>query len=57
MVNCSFCGDELRKGTGKLYAKKDGKILYFCTMKCEKNMIKLRRKPTKVRWTKQYIRG
>ena len=28
-----------------------GKIDYFCSTKCEKNMLKLKRKPAKVRWT------
>ena len=48
---CSFCGDPLSQGTGKLYAQTDGKILYFCGRRCEKNMIKLGRKPRETRWT------
>lgn len=35
-----------------MYVKKDGKILYFCSMKCEKNMLKLGRKERKIKWTK-----
>lgn len=31
-----------------------GKILYFCTRKCEKNMLKLRRKPLETPWTEEY---
>ena len=38
-------------GTGKMYVKTDGKIFYFCSMKCEKNMLKLKRKPRHTRWT------
>lgn len=38
-------------GTGKLFAKTDGTLLYFCTMKCEKNMIKLHRKARDFKWT------
>ena len=38
-------------GTGKLYAKSDGKVLYFCARRCEQSMLKLNRKPRKVRWT------
>lgn len=41
---CSYCGETIEKGTGKLYAKKTGKIFYFCTMKCEKSIIKLGKK-------------
>lgn len=51
MVKCSFCGDDLPLGGGKLYAKKDGTAYYLCSNKCEKNMIKLGRKPAKTKWT------
>ncbi len=54
MVKCSFCGDVLVRGTGKMYVKIDGKILYFCSNKCEKNMIKLKRKPRTTTWTEEY---
>lgn len=50
MPKCSFCKDDLKKGAGKMYVKKDGKILYFCSSKCEKNMVKLKRKPLKTKW-------
>ena len=51
MVKCSFCGIEIPKGTGKLYAKKDGRAFYFCGSKCEKNTLKLERIPRTTRWT------
>jgi len=54
MVNCSFCGKKISEGTGKLYVKKDAKIYYFCSNKCEKNMLKLKRKPRTTKWTKEY---
>lgn len=54
MVKCDFCGSELPIGGGKLYAKKDGTSYYFCSNKCEKNMIVLNRKPVKTKWTKEY---
>ena len=54
MVKCNFCGDELPQGGGKLYAKKDGTVFHFCSNKCEKNMIKLKRKPAKIKWTGAY---
>jgi len=52
MVKCTFCGNELQKSTGKTYVKADGKIFYFCSMKCEKNQLKLKRKGRNVKWTK-----
>ena len=54
MASCSFCGNAFPKGTGKIYVKTDGKIFNFCSMKCEKNMIILRRKPRTTKWTKEY---
>ena len=41
-------------GTGKMYIKKDGKTLWFCTSKCEKNMLKLNRKPRTTKWTGEF---
>jgi large subunit ribosomal protein L24e len=37
-----------------MFVKNDGKILYFCSSKCEKNMLKLRRKPRDQRWTEAH---
>jgi|TARA_Y100000310_G_scaffold91953_1_gene89484 large subunit ribosomal protein L24e len=51
MAICNFCGDTLPVGTGKMFIKKDGTILYFCKMKCEKNMLTLGRNPRKQGWT------
>ncbi len=54
MAKCSFCGVTLERGTGKMYVKKDGKILYFCSTKCEKNTLKLGRKFLETRWSGKY---
>ena len=51
---CSFCGNEIEPGTGKMFVRKDGTVLYFCKNKCQKNMLKLKRIPRRVRWSKQY---
>jgi len=53
-MKCSFCGAEIERGTGKIYVKKDGKIFYFCKMKCEKNMLKLKRSSRHIKWTELY---
>ncbi len=53
---CSFCGEEIEVGTGKMYVRRDGRVFYFCSGKCEKNMLKLRRNPRKLKWTKRYAR-
>ncbi|MBI2138562.1 50S ribosomal protein L24e [Candidatus Woesearchaeota archaeon] len=54
MAKCSFCGSVLAPGTGMIFVEADGKVLYFCRQKCEKNMLKLRRKPYDVRWSKLF---
>lgn len=54
MSICTFCGNEIEKGTGKMYVKKDGKIFYFCSHKCEKNLLKLKRKPIQTKWSKLF---
>lgn len=51
MSRCSFCGNIIEKGTGSMFVKKDGKILYFCSSKCEKNLLKLGRIPRRIKWT------
>ncbi|MFQ6068665.1 MAG: 50S ribosomal protein L24e [Candidatus Bathyarchaeia archaeon] len=51
---CSFCGHEFQQGTGQMYVKNDGTILWFCSSKCRKNSLKLGRDPRKLRWTKYY---
>lgn len=57
MVECSFCGNEIKRGTGTIYIQKSGKILHFCSSKCEKNMLKLGRKARTLKWTKHYEKG
>ncbi|HLC75169.1 MAG TPA: 50S ribosomal protein L24e [Candidatus Nanoarchaeia archaeon] len=52
MVRCSFCDETLQQGTGKLYVTKEGKVLAFCSSKCDKNMLKLGRTAVKLKWTR-----
>ena len=47
---CSFCNRNIESGTGKIYAKKDGTVYYFCSSKCEKNMVGLKRVPRRIEW-------
>ncbi|MEM2933321.1 MAG: 50S ribosomal protein L24e [Methanocellales archaeon] len=46
---CSFCNKTIEPGSGKMFVKKDGTIFYFCSSKCEKNMM-LGRIPRKLKW-------
>lgn len=54
MAKCDFCFRVIEAGTGKMYVKKDGEILHFCSSKCEKNLLKLKRKPRFTKWTDEY---
>lgn len=47
-MKCTYCKNEFEKGTGKMFVKKDGKIFYYCTSKCEKNS--KMRNAKKVKW-------
>lgn len=53
---CTFCGDEIEPGTGRMYIKKDGVVYNFCTSKCFKNMVVLGRLPRRTTWTQYYSR-
>lgn len=50
---CSFCGEPIEPGTGKMYVKRDGTILFFDTNKCYKNMIELKRVARTTLWTEK----
>lgn len=50
MRTCSFCGENIDPGTGKMFIRRDGTIFYFCSSKCQSNA-RLGRVPRRVRWT------
>ncbi|MBN1431927.1 MAG: 50S ribosomal protein L24e [Methanomicrobiaceae archaeon] len=47
---CTFCGEKIEPGTGKMFVRKDGSIFYFCSSKCQNNY-RLGRVPRRVEWT------
>lgn len=53
-MDCIFCGKVIEKGTGSINVNPAGKTQNFCSSKCRKNMLKLGRKPRKVKWTRIY---
>lgn len=55
-MNCSFCGQELRQGTGVTLYKKDGSPVHYCSRKCEKNAL-MKRNPRHLKWTGKYAAG
>jgi large subunit ribosomal protein L24e len=50
MAECSFCKAKIERGIGKLFINKVGKQFWFCSSKCEKNMLHLKRKPHRTKW-------
>ncbi len=54
MPVCSFCGEEIKKGTGVKFVKKDGTVSDFCSSKCQKNS-RLKREGRRRKWTKAYV--
>ena len=54
-VKCGFCKEEIPKGTGVMYVKRDGSVTNFCGNKCRKHKLKLGRNPRKLKWVKKGI--
>ena len=55
--SCSFCGNEIEPGTGKMFIKKDGTVFVFCSSKCQLNMLRLGRVPRWTPWTQAFRRA
>ena len=51
MAKCSFSGEQIPKGTGRMVIRNSGRVYYFLNSKTMKNFFKLGRKPQKTRWT------
>jgi large subunit ribosomal protein L24e len=54
MTNCTFCSQAIEAGTGKLYIRRDGTMLHFCSAKCKRNQVDLGRVNRHVGWTQAY---
>ncbi len=54
MAKCDFCGKVYEKGTGKLFIRDNGKLINFCTGKCEKMMLVYKKKGREQKWTTTY---
>ena len=42
-MKCTLCSREIKRGTGMMYVFKIGDINYFCSTRCYKNKIILKR--------------
>src|SRR2546426_11291026 len=54
--SCSFCGNEIEPGTGKMFIRKDGTVFLLCSHKCQSDMLKLGRVPRWTPWTQAFRR-
>lgn len=54
---CSFCGNDIEPGTGRMFIRRDGTVYFFCSSKCRKNLVELGRTPRWTRWTVTYQRA
>ena len=54
MVKCVFCGKEENSFKGVFLIRNSGAVDYFCSGKCRKNALKLKRDKRKVRWTEAH---
>jgi len=54
MAKCIFCGKEQDDFKGAFLMKNDGTVNYYCSGKCQKNHLKLKRDKRKVRWTEAF---
>jgi len=51
LVKCVFCGKEDEDYKGVYLIKNEGSVNYYCSSKCRKNHIGLKRDRRKIRWT------
>ena len=56
MPRCSFCKEVYEWPRGMTLVLNDGKVLSFCSSKCQKNAA-LKRDPKKVNWVKREKKG
>ncbi len=54
MVKCVFCGHEEPIFKGLHLIQSDGSISYYCSSKCRKNALKLKRDKRRLKWTSAY---
>jgi large subunit ribosomal protein L24e len=55
MPICSFCNNEISKGTGFIYVLRDGRSLNFCSQKCKRNSLNLGREGRLMKWTNKSL--
>jgi len=54
MVKCVFCGRDEHSHMGLHLIRNDGIVSYFCSSKCRKNALNLKRDKRKLKWTEAF---
>ena len=54
MTLCVFCGKDSSPYKGVNQINNDGSISFFCSAKCRKNALNLKRDKRKLKWTEAY---
>lgn len=54
MVKCVFCGKEEHHFKGVNLIKNDGTVNFYCSSKCRKNALNLKRDRRKLKWALAY---
>ena len=54
MAKCSFCGKQASQYTGVSIIRNDGTVHFYCSSKCRKNALKLKRDKKNLKWTEFY---
>jgi len=53
LKKCTFCGKEIALGNGTMHIKNNGDISWFCSSKCRKNTLDLKRDYRKYKWARK----
>ncbi|MFH1978564.1 MAG: 50S ribosomal protein L24e [Candidatus Aenigmatarchaeota archaeon] len=55
-MKCSFCGEAIKEGTGKMFVRTDARVFHFCGSKCQKNQ-RMGRVGKNLKWTSKFEKG
>ena len=54
---CTFSGEEIEPGTGMMFVRRDGSILWFKNSKARKNFVKFERNAKRFKLTRHFVKG
>ena len=54
---CSSCGRDVALGEGIMLVRNDGTVHYYCSSKCRKNALILRRDARRFKWASRPAKG